>query len=224
MKLSFRSSSVFLLLVIQFILAAAASAHAKGWEKIPSTDFALPPPPNRQQTEREVETLLQLQQERTAAECDLGQKEKDTEFTDLFDHTSLLTKSEIKTLAPLFTRVSKLGERVAGYFKTKYRRTRPYDFDSRIQPCIKMQGGAKSYPSSHAAVATLDACVLAAIFPKYGHDFLALGVELSERRMRVGVHFPSDVKAGQDLGDAICQRLNAEDDFNQEIGKIRKAL
>ncbi len=121
-------------------------------------------------------------------------------------------------------KVSHLGERVAGYFKSRYRRTRPYNFDSRIQPCVTPPGGSKSYPSSHATVSTLDACVLTGIFPAYTHDFADLGTTLSERRMKIGVHFPSDVRAGRNLAAAICKRLQAEPDFMRDLEKIKRAL
>ena len=85
-------------------------------------------------------------------------------------------------------------------------------------------GGSKSYPSSHATVSTLDACILAGIFPSYVNDFADLGLQLSERRMKIGVHFPSDVRAGRNLAGAICARLQNEPDFVREIEKLRRAL
>ena len=101
---------------------------------------------------------------------------------------------------------------------------RPYDFDSRVQPCVQLPVGQKSYPSSHALISTLDACVLALVFPNKQLDFKDLANELSERRMKIGVHFPSDVHAGQGLGVAICMKLAQDSAFMSEIANVQKAL
>ena len=219
-KSPLKSLPVFLLIAFT---SFTMPAHAK-WEKVASGDFTLPNPPGDADSRHEIAELLKLQDERTQAECDAGTRQLDPEFKKLFGDSPLLTKQEIATLAPLMDRVSHFGERVAGYFKSRYRRTRPYNFDPRVQPCVVRPGGSKSYPSSHATVSTLDACVLGLVFPAYQKDFSDLGVTLSERRMKIGVHFPSDVRAGQNLAGQICDRLQQESDFMNEISKLRRAL
>lgn len=199
------------------------SAHAD-WEKIPSSEFTLPAPPSDTEALIEISVLLKLQDERTQDECKLGLRQAAPDFKRLFENSPLITKNEMAIFAPLMGRVSHFGERITGSFKSYYRRMRPYDFDARVQPCIPRPGGRKSYPSSHATVSTLDACVLGLILPAHRKEFFDFGETLSERRMKVGVHFPSDVRAGQDLAEQICKRLQAENDFMNEISKLRRAL
>lgn len=205
-------------------LAGNAGAAASAWEKQKPSDYRLPDPPNAKEEALEIDELLKLQVSRSIQECDLGQQQATPDFQHLFNDSAIMTSLQMKTLAPLMKRVSKLGERISGYFKEKYHRTRPYDVDSRLKPCVKPPGGHKSYPSSHATIATLDACVLTYLFPGIQNELIALSKELSERRMKVGVHFPSDVKAGSDLGVVICYNLAQNADFMKEVEDAKKRL
>ncbi len=108
-------------------------------------------------------------------------------------------------------------ERVSGYHKDKFARPRPYDTDRRVRPCVEKPRGSKSYPSSHAAVAKAVSCLLAQVFPEKSTDLDTYGEFLGELRVIIGVHHPSDVKAGQMLGSEICARLQSEPDFAEEL-------
>jgi acid phosphatase (class A) len=216
-----RLSLAIICLTLIFGFAVHANAD---WTKISSKEFKLAGPPNQAQSQIEAEELIKLQMSRAESECKLGQKQASPDFPSLFADSPLLTKLEIKAISPFMSRVSHFGERVANYFKGKYRRARPYDFDPRVQPCVALPGGAKSYPSSHAAVSALDACVLGLIFPSYSRDFDDLGRTLGERRMVIGVHFPSDVEAGQSLAADICRRLVQENDFRVELKELQDSL
>lgn len=225
MRLILAVSTAIFTVLFSSILPGAAHAAAE-WEKQTVADYRLPDPPDEQQSLLEIEVLLKLQDERTDVECKLGQMQRTPSFQNLFSGTPLLSAKEIKSLSPLMKRVGKLGEKISQSFKSRYMRTRPYDVDSRLQPCVTPPGGQKSYPSSHATISTLDACVLATIFTdkKMQLGFRDLATQLSERRMKVGVHFPSDVKAGENLGMAICRTLANDPEFMTEVEEVRLAL
>ena len=212
--------------ILSLIAGFASHAVAAEWEKGTAAEYRLPDPPDAQQTALEIEFLLKLQDERTKLECTLGEKQRTPGFQNLFSGTGLLSAKEMKTLSQLMKRVGALGEKISQTFKNRYQRTRPYDVDSRLQPCVSLPGGHKSYPSSHATISTLDACVLATIFTDKTKqlEFRDLSTQLSERRMKIGVHFPSDVKAGQDLGMSICYKLANDPEFISEVEEIRLAL
>ena len=199
-------------------------AVAADWEKIPAKEFSLLPPPDAAASALEIEELLKLQAVRTSEECDLGEKQSGTDFSILFADTLLLSKKDLVALSPLINRIKNVGENVSHAFKDLYKRTRPYKFDSRVQPCVHLPGGPNSYPSSHALLATLDACVLTLIFPTAALEFKLLATELSERRMKIGVHFPSDIRAGENLGLEICAKLVQDQDFKNDVDAARRAL
>ncbi len=226
MRLVLAISLAISAVVFSVILPVAAHAEKAAWENQTAAGYRLPDPPDKQQTALEIDALLKLQDERTETECELGQKQRTPGFQVLFSGTSMLSAKDIKTLAPLMKRVSALGEKISQTFKNRYLRARPYDVDSRLQPCVTVPGGHKSYPSSHATISTLDACVLATIYTDTIKQlgFRDLATQLSERRMKVGVHFPSDVKAGQDLGMSICYNLATDPEFMTEVEEIRLAL
>lgn len=208
---------------ISFSILQSNVAFAR-WDQIRSTDFTVPAPPDAQASSDEIEILLQFQNERSKQQCDLGLKQAHPGFRDFFDDVPYLPPHQFELLAPFMEKVSRLGERITDYYKSRYRRIRPYRFDSRIVPCGPAPSGSKSYPSSHATVATLDTCILAKVFPRWSAQYADLGVEISERRLQIGVHFPSDVSAGQNLANAICQRLLQEPDFKRELNAVRQSL
>jgi undecaprenyl-diphosphatase len=54
-----------------------------------------------------------------------------------------------------------------------------------------------SFPSGHATAAMSVAFMYAAAFPSYAIALMALAVAVGFSRVRLGVHYPGDVLAGQ---------------------------
>ena len=74
-----------------------------------------------------------------------------------------------------------------------------------------------SYPSGHATHGMVDALVLAAIFPEQRDALLARGEQIGNDRVIAGIHWPSDVAAGQKLGREIAHRLLDDTNFQYEV-------
>lgn len=202
-------------------LSAATTAEAKAeWQKIGSAEFEMAEPPAAGSAvyKSDFKTLKEVQETRTEDDCKLAKSQKWAKFPAMFGKNSeQLTDKEYEKAEALLVKVSAFAERVAGYFKGQYERERPYDVDADLKPCIDPPGGARSYPSSHAAVATADACVLAKMFPTKAKKLKEYGKYLGDLRYIVGVHHPSDVAAGQKLGEDICKRLLSESSFLAEM-------
>ena len=87
-----------------------------------------------------------------------------------------------------------------------------------------------SFPSFHAAMSRAQALVLAKIFPERGPEFLARSNEIAISRNVLAVHFPSDVKAGQQLADKLIQALSTESCpenahcFNQDLAAVKAQI
>src|SRR5437764_10696587 len=64
-----------------------------------------------------------------------------------------------------------------------------------------------SYPSEHAVAAGAASAVLAYLFPKAAQVFAAKAEKAARSRLLAGVHYPSDVAAGLDLGRRVAQRV-----------------
>lgn len=178
--------------------------------QIPSSDFSLPNPPQAGSAayRRDFELLHQWQKSRDPKVCALGQSQTSPTVEAFFGPTAgILTTDEYDRAEASLEKIFKFADRVAGYFKTKYHRTRPYDVDSSLTPCVTKPGGQKSYPSSHATLAAVGACALAKLYPAKAKKLADYGAYLGWLRAMVGVHHPSDVAAGQSLAKQICDRL-----------------
>lgn len=216
-----RLSAAFLAALV-FVSAPAVAA----WIDIPATDFRLSPPPapGSAASDLDYAALLQLQADRTPQDCAVAAGQKIPDFHSLYDGSGLLSKPELAAVAPFLDEASQYMSKVSGYFKKKFARPRPYDVDTRVQPCVEKPGGATSYPSTHAASGALDACVLGRIFPDRADALASYGKHLGDLRAIVGVHHPSDVSAGQSLADQVCARLLQEADFRAELTQVQASL
>jgi acid phosphatase (class A) len=205
------------------LLYLVTSTAFADWSKIPASDFELGPPPKEGSKgfKNDFEILLDYQDSRTQAQCERAQYQRWPNFRVLFQgKDSVLTQSESAHVQTFMRRVLKFSEKVSAYIKKQYQRARPYETDERLEPCVDKPGGSTSYPSSHAVIGAAGACVLTEIFPAKADAILEYGKELGELRAIVGVHYPSDVMAGQKLGDAICRRLLSEKDFHDEVERL----
>lgn len=213
-------------MVLLALLALLARPAAAAWQDIPSSDFAMAPPPaaGTRESDLDYERLLKLQAERTAEQCSVAAAQAIPDFRSLFGASGLLSKAESDAAAPLVDSASKLLSKISGYYKKKFARPRPYSADARVRPCIEKPSGATSYPSTHAAAGVLDACVLGRLFPDRAAALAAHGRISGELRVVSGVHHPSDVAAGQDLGARLCARLLQEKDFLADLARVQAAL
>jgi membrane-associated phospholipid phosphatase len=63
-----------------------------------------------------------------------------------------------------------------------------------------------SYPAAHACYSMTSAAVLGHLFPRDAAALMALGRESGESRVWAGIHYPSDVAAGQQLAERVAGR------------------
>lgn len=208
-----------------FLALAAYAAPASGdWTKIPSTDFRVAPYPKEGSAryKKDFEELHELQESRSREQCALGRRQVHPTYEAIFmSQDSPLSDEEAEAAQALVARVMKLSDKISSYHKGQFLRPRPYDTDTSLEPCGIKPGGAKSYPSSHSANAAAGACVLAEIYPRSRRLILDYGKSSGDLRAVIGVHHPSDVEAGQKLGQEICERLLGERDFQEELQKLK---
>lgn len=211
------------LALLALLLAAPAAA---GWADIPSADFPMgpPPAPGSAESSRDFEELLRLQAERSPEQCAAAAAQAIPDFRSLFGASGILSTAEAAAVAPFVDSASKLLSKISGFHKKKFARPRPYSADARVQPCVEKPSGAKSYPSTHAGAGVLDACVLGRLFPERAGILASHGRGAGDLRVVAGVHHPSDVHAGRELGARVCARLLKEDDFLAELARVQASL
>ena len=218
-----RASASARLALFALLLAGPAAAS---WQDIPSTDFpiATPPAPGSRESAQDYEQLLKLQAERKPEQCSTAAAQAEHDFQSLFGASSILSKAEADAVAPFVNAASKFLSKVSRYHKKKFGRPRPYNVDARVQPCIEKPSGATAYPSTHAAAGVFDACILGRLFPDRVNILASHGRGAGDLRVIAGVHHPSDVVAGQELGARICARLLKEGDFLAELALVKASL
>ncbi len=209
-------------LLIQVLLVFLALPAAAEWSKTPSKHFEIaePLPLTSIEISKEIETLLAHQKSDRKEDCAVARDQLHPSFHVFFEDFAPLDGQDISRFEPLIEKVIKFTTRVATYHKNQHKRPRPNQADKRIKPCIATPGGQKSYPSSHAAAGMSSACVLAHIFSDQSEELLNYGKYLGDLRFIGGVHFPSDVVAGQELGSQICNFLLEDSDFLKDVEAI----
>jgi membrane-associated phospholipid phosphatase len=98
--------------------------------------------------------------------------------------------------------------------------------DASIKTCVPEKPGpaANSYPSGHASVAFSLGVVLAELMPEKAQAILTRSSEFAEHRLACGVHFRSDIVAGQQFGTALALRLMEKPAFKAEMDAARAEL
>jgi acid phosphatase (class A) len=171
--------------------------------------FAAPPARGSAAERAELRLLLQLQAARTDTEVRAAQADRKTEITRFAQALG----SDPRTLASLH-HLARLAEDVEDDIrpyvraaKKRFHRLRPGEVAAEIHPCIGNVAADLSYPSGHATFAYTMGHLLADMVPERRDALLARAAEFARQRMVCGVHFPSDLRAGQLGADWLIQRL-----------------
>lgn len=150
--------------------------------------------------------LLKYQQMRTNVDCQKAARDESTDLAVMFGGNGLLSQSEIKRAqSVLFKAWAATGANI-WIAKKMYKRPRPYEVTDKIKPCISLEN-SYAYPSGHTMMARMYARLLGAMYPERAKNFMLRENEYSKNRIIGGVHHPSDVRAGKQLGDALARAM-----------------
>lgn len=111
--------------------------------------------------------------------------------------------------------------------KKKYQRDRPMIGHDEAKLCVVREDWMKtngSYPSGHAAAGMAWGLVLAELAPDKASQAVTRGREFGDSRWICGVHFQSDVTAGQIMAAATVSRLHAEPAFTADMALAKAEL
>lgn len=110
--------------------------------------------------------------------------------------------------------------------KAFFHRLRPYAVDTGLKTCEPVKPGkaANSYPSGHASLAFSMGVVLASLVPEKSQAILARASEYAAHRLVCGVHYRSDIVAGQQFGTVLALRLMQNPEFQAQMALARDEL
>lgn len=92
--------------------------------------------------------------------------------------------------------------------KFTYWYIRPPQLDAELKPVFPPPNHP-SYPAAHGCFSTAAATVLAGVFPRDADGLLAHGKEAAEARVWAGIHYRTDIDAGQAIGRQVGERVLA---------------
>merc|ERR1712232_871692 len=110
------------------------------------------------------------------------------------------------TFAKCITSFSKPIKAVKNEFKEMVQRQRPFLSHPDLKPCLPAEFSF-SYPSGHATFYSSTPEFLSAVFPDLKERVAQVGTAGVFARSKCGVHYPSDVDAGQMLGRSAASQI-----------------
>lgn len=231
---------------VRIILAAAALALAAcGAERAARTSYQpplkvyyaserginaiplAPPPEDRSPADRaDLEEMLRIQSERTAADCARAAKEAASGYDNFFGDIGPFRTPLDPEASAFLGRVRADVARATYVFKKRYARRRPFLRHEAVKPCLKLEPGY-AYPSGHATLAMTYALVLSDLRPDLRGRLIERARSVSLGRVLGGVHHPSDIEAGRELGELLHAEISASPDYRADLrslaGKAAKA-
>lgn len=207
------------LLSIVFSLLIASNSQAQvesragAWKTwvIPSGDaFRLPPPPGANATQAEEKELLNAQHHRDSSAIRL---------IDYWNagapgyHWQDAVEQLYNGVPPAWVRGKALMnvaiyDAIIAAWATKYayQRPRPSTRNKALTPYLT-NPDSPSYPCEHAVTAGAAATILAYLFPQKADSIRRVAEGACQSRLLAGVAYPSDIKAGFELGQHVAQAV-----------------
>ncbi|HEY4276138.1 MAG TPA: phosphatase PAP2 family protein [Rhizomicrobium sp.] len=207
--------------------ATAASGAVLDPVQVDAAHLVPPPPPaGSAQAEAELAEIHAIHARSSDSEIEAARKDSDDEKPDMFNNVIGFDL----TMRPLTTALLKTvideEEAATKGAKKYFHRDRPWIVDGTVATCTLVPPGpaANSYPSGHSTVGFAMGVVLANLMPEKSQAILARSSEFAEHRLVCGVHFRSDIVAGQQYGTILALTLMQNPDFQLRMAKAREEL
>jgi acid phosphatase (class A) len=203
--------------------------------------FQLPAMPanSSAQARAEIDYLLRLQAQRTAAEAERalyfapwgyststkpGDAGYDSYRANLFyvgrSIGSWFNATDLPLTAALLHRVWRDASYHLWSQKFKYSRVRPVVLDARVQNLQETDWAA--FPSGHASFSHMLAYFYTELAPEFGDIFLKDARDITHSREIIGVHYPSDSESGRVFARQFVNLLLQNERFQGELARVRE--
>ncbi len=202
-------------------LAAAipANAYAETYFRASTVPPTLLTPPFLDATgqQKELDYIIELQKQPSPEEVKRAAAEGPLNYEFIMQSVDpSLSRTSHPALFHLLDRVSDTAGGITGQAKEYWHTKRPYLTDARIKPLIGEEH-SPAYPSGHTSGTFTMARVLGMIFTEKRTAFMARAEEVAQHRVLVGLHFPTDVAGGKELGALIIGALTQNEQFQKDL-------
>jgi len=188
----------------------------------------LPPPPKAGSVDEQAEfqELKAIAARSTPQEVAAAAHDAKDETPDIFNPAvgfDVTTRPETFKLLKMVAEEEDGDSKIAKAF---FHRPRPYSVDASIKTCEPVKPGKapNSYPSGHASLAFSMGVVLASLVPEKSQAVLARASDYAEHRLVCGVHYRSDIVAGQQFGTILALRLMQNPAFRAQMDLAKAEL
>jgi membrane-associated phospholipid phosphatase len=185
----------------------------KTWVLASGSQFRLPPPPDSAATRGEIDELQALASQRDAAARDriIFWNAGAPSYRWVEVALGSILKGPVWGLNAsrhvALVNVAMYDATIAAWdSKYAYNRPRPSEFDPALSTVLP-NPRSPSYPSDYAATAGAASAVLTYLFPDDAKLFTAQAEEAARSRILAGMEYPSDVRAGLELGRTVAARV-----------------
>ena len=219
------------LLSAPFVLAKEPGVQGPQLKYLNPADVAaetlLPPPvaDGSPQQKGELAELQGLAKSRTGARLEQARFDDVTIDGRIFQ--SAVQGFEIANLpatAALLQTVKREANTVSHAAKEHFDRKRPYEFDASLNVCSQHRGKNATYPSGHTTMGFAMAVILAHLMPERASSLMSRAQSYGESRMMCGVHYRSDVVAGQVIGTSVALALLQNPQFHADMVAAKAEL
>lgn len=181
-----------------------------------------PPAPHSPISSGEIEIILAAQSDASPASRRRAIDEDNMKvwlFADALG-PSFNAADKPKTAA-FIKQIERDSHAISDRAKKVWNRPRPYIQDPRIK-LVTEGPNSNSYPSGHATRASAWTETLCLLVPEKSDAVRARGRLIGLDRIILGVHFPTDVAAGNALGKAIIEEMQKDPAFQRDLEEARK--
>jgi membrane-associated phospholipid phosphatase len=187
----------------------------KTWVLASGSELRLPPPPDATATRAELAELKSLAAQRDAGALDRIQYwdfwSPAYRWNEMLSDTAVAQNfglgggTGIRAFAMLNVAIH---DALIAAWDSKYahNRRRPGEADPQLTSALPAPR-SPSYPCEHAVAAGAASTVLTHLFPKEAPRFAEAAEAAARSRVLAGVVYPSDTRAGLDLGRAVAARV-----------------
>lgn len=226
MKIKYIAGLTFLLAI-----GVAHAEHQEGIFVTPSQSHGelllLDPPASESETTKaELAILHHIQDTRTVEEVD--QAKSDSHNESMFLYATLFGDKFNPRELPL-TEI--LSEEIANdeganvdVLKPYWHRPRPFVLDATLKPACSGHSKSGSYPSGHTTVGFLEGLALIEMVPEKRDLILQRAENFAHNRLICGVHYPSDLAAGERFAYAIHALMTTNPRFQHDLAAAGREI
>jgi acid phosphatase (class A) len=211
-----------------FVSVSAFAADQSCGEPVVNLSELLlaPPKPGSLETGAELRELQRLQKSRTAKTANHARADHQRTIERFLDPIGIKLHDLPSSTADFFKCVARLTEQKVQEAKITFKRSRPYTLPHNRLHVLKTIGkdDSFSYPSGHAAYGMVTGLILSAMLPEKRDAIQRRIEDFGYSRLVSGVHFRSDVYAGQISGAAVAAAFFENATFRDAFQKAKVDL